>query len=58
MKDAFAEGDMIEQQLPGDLENVKVPDILPVLSLYNTVVFPHMTFPMEVDRRTCDKSCR
>lgn len=39
---------MIEQQLPGDLKNVKVPDVLPVLSLYNTVVFPHMTFPMEV----------
>ncbi|MCK9274045.1 MAG: endopeptidase La [Syntrophales bacterium] len=39
---------MNEQQLPGDLKNIKIPDVLPILSLYNAVVFPHMTFPMEV----------
>ena len=39
---------MIEQQLSGELKDIKVPDILPVLSLFNLVVYPHMTFPLEV----------
>ncbi|HET58628.1 MAG TPA: endopeptidase La [Deltaproteobacteria bacterium] len=39
---------MIEQQIPGDLEDIKIPDIIPILPVFNVVVFPHMTFPMEV----------
>ena len=39
---------MIEQQLSGELKDIKIPDILPVLSLFNLVVYPHMTFPLEV----------
>jgi len=39
---------MVEKQLSGELKDVRIPDILPVLSLYNIVVYPHMTFPLEV----------
>ena len=39
---------MIEQQLSGELRDIKIPDVLPVLSLFNLVVYPHMTFPLEV----------
>jgi len=39
---------MIEQQLSGELKDIKIPDTLPVLSLFNLVVYPHMTFPLEV----------
>ena len=39
---------MIEQQLSGELRDIKIPDVLPVLSLFDLVVYPHMTFPLEV----------
>ena len=39
---------MIEQQLSGELKDKQIPDVLPVLSLFNIVVYPHMTFPLEV----------
>jgi len=39
---------MIEQQLSGELKDIKIPDVLPVLSLFDLVVYPHMTFPLEV----------
>ncbi|TFG89562.1 MAG: AAA family ATPase, partial [Syntrophobacterales bacterium] len=39
---------MIEQQLSGELKDIHIPDVLPVLSLFNLVVYPHMTFPLEV----------
>ncbi|OPL15301.1 MAG: peptidase [delta proteobacterium MLS_D] len=39
---------MIEQQIPGDLKDIKIPDIIPIMPVLNVVVFPHMTFPMEV----------
>ena len=39
---------MIEQQLSGELKDIQIPDVLPVLSLFNLVVYPHMTFPLEV----------
>ncbi|MBW2559648.1 MAG: endopeptidase La, partial [Deltaproteobacteria bacterium] len=38
---------MIEQ-LSRELKDIKIPDVLPVLSLFNLVVYPHMTFPLEV----------
>ncbi|HPQ45538.1 MAG TPA: endopeptidase La [Syntrophales bacterium] len=39
---------MTEQQGPGELKDKQIPDVLPILSLYNVVVYPHMTFPLEV----------
>jgi len=39
---------MMEQQLSGELKDIKIPDVLPVLSLFDLVVYPHMTFPLEV----------
>ncbi|MBW2558942.1 MAG: endopeptidase La [Deltaproteobacteria bacterium] len=39
---------MIKQQLSGELRDIKIPDVLPVLSLFDLVVYPHMTFPLEV----------
>jgi ATP-dependent Lon protease len=38
---------MLDQR-PEDLRNIKIPDILPVIPIYNAVVFPAMTFPIEV----------
>jgi ATP-dependent Lon protease len=38
---------MLDQK-PEDLRNIKIPDILPVIPIYNAVVFPAMTFPIEV----------
>jgi ATP-dependent Lon protease len=38
----------MEQQLSGELKDIKIPDVLPVLPLFNIVVYPHMTFPLEV----------
>lgn len=39
---------MIEQQLSEDLKDIKVPDVLSILPVWNVVIYPHMTFPMEV----------
>jgi ATP-dependent Lon protease len=38
---------MLDQR-PEDFRKIKIPDILPVIPLYNAVVFPAMTFPIEV----------
>ena len=38
---------MLDQK-PEDLRNIKIPDILPVIPIYNAVVFPAMTFPIEI----------
>jgi len=38
---------MLDQK-PEDLRKIKIPDILPVIPIYNAVVFPAMTFPIEV----------
>lgn len=39
---------MIEQQLSADLKDIKIPETISILPVFNVVVFPHMTFPMEV----------
>ena len=39
---------MNDQQLSGELKDIIIPEVLPVLSLFNIVVYPHMTFPLEV----------
>ncbi len=36
------------EQVSGELKDIKIPDVIPVLSLFNLVVYPHMTFPLEV----------
>jgi len=39
---------MTDQKMPDELRSVKLPDILPMLPLFNVVVFPRMMFPLEV----------
>ncbi|MCX5846187.1 MAG: endopeptidase La, partial [Deltaproteobacteria bacterium] len=39
---------MADQKPPEELKVVKIPDILPVMPLFNVVVFPNMMFPLEV----------
>jgi ATP-dependent Lon protease len=39
---------MTDQKMPDELKSVKVPDILPMLPLFNVVIFPRMMFPLEV----------
>lgn len=39
---------MTEQKSPEEMKIVKIPDILPIMPLFNTVIFPNMLFPMEV----------
>jgi ATP-dependent Lon protease len=39
---------MTEQKLPEELKIAKIPDILPIMPLFNTVIFPNMVFPLEV----------
>ncbi len=34
----------------GDLENVEVPDVIPILSLRNTVLFPGVVLPISIGR--------
>ena len=36
------------EQVSGELKDIKIPNVIPVLSLFNLVVYPHMTFPLEV----------
>jgi ATP-dependent Lon protease len=37
-----------DQTAPEELKIVKIPDILPILPLFNVLVFPKMMFPMEI----------
>jgi ATP-dependent Lon protease len=39
---------MPEQSAPEELKVLKIPDILPILPLFNVLVFPKMMFPMEI----------
>lgn len=39
---------MIDQKPPEELKAIKIPDILPIIPIFNSVVFPTMTFPLEV----------
>jgi ATP-dependent Lon protease len=39
---------MTDQKIPDELKSVKMPDILPMLPLFNVVIFPRMMFPLEV----------
>ena len=39
---------MTEQSTPEELKIVTLPDILPILPLFNVLVFPKMMFPMEI----------
>ena len=34
----------------GDLEDVEIPDIIPILSLRNTVLFPGVVLPISIGR--------
>jgi ATP-dependent Lon protease len=39
---------MQEHPAPEELKIIKIPDILPILPLFNVLVFPKMMFPMEI----------
>jgi ATP-dependent Lon protease len=39
---------MPDQPAPEELKVVKIPDVLPILPLFNILVFPKMMFPMEI----------
>ncbi len=39
---------MSEQTAPEELKVIKIPEILPILPLFNVLVFPKMMFPMEI----------
>jgi ATP-dependent Lon protease len=39
---------MQEKPVPEELKVVKIPEILPILPLFNVLVFPKMMFPMEI----------
>ncbi|MBA4398234.1 MAG: endopeptidase La, partial [Syntrophus sp. (in: bacteria)] len=39
---------MQEQPAPEELKVIKIPEILPILPLFNVLVFPKMMFPMEI----------
>ncbi|MDD5170808.1 MAG: LON peptidase substrate-binding domain-containing protein, partial [Syntrophales bacterium] len=39
---------MPEQSAQEELKVIKIPDILPILPLFNVLVFPKMMFPMEI----------
>jgi ATP-dependent Lon protease len=39
---------MPDQPAPEELKVIKIPDILPILPLFNVLVFPKMMFPMEI----------
>jgi ATP-dependent Lon protease len=39
---------MTEQKSPEEMKIAKIPEILPIMPLFNTVIFPNMVFPLEV----------
>jgi ATP-dependent Lon protease len=39
---------MPDQPAPDELKVIKIPEILPILPLFNVLVFPKMMFPMEI----------
>ena len=39
---------MPDQSAPEELKVIKIPEILPILPLFNVLVFPKMMFPMEI----------
>lgn len=39
---------MSNHTLPEDMKSLKIPEILPIIPLYNVVVFPNMVLPLEV----------
>jgi ATP-dependent Lon protease len=39
---------MTEQKSPEEMKIARIPDTLPIMPLFNTVVFPNMVFPLEV----------
>ena len=39
---------MPDQSAPEELKVIKIPDLLPILPLFNILVFPKMMFPMEI----------
>jgi ATP-dependent Lon protease len=39
---------MADKKSPAELKVLTIPDILPVMPLFNVVVFPNMVFPIEV----------
>ncbi|MGZ6207884.1 MAG: LON peptidase substrate-binding domain-containing protein, partial [Syntrophales bacterium] len=39
---------MAEEKSTDELKVLKIPDILPLVPLFNVVVFPNMVFPLEV----------
>lgn len=39
---------MSEQTAPEDLKIIKIPEVLPLLPLFNVLLFPKMMFPMEI----------
>lgn len=39
---------MPDQAAPEELKIIKIPEILPILPLFNVLVFPKMMFPMEI----------
>jgi len=38
---------MSEQKSPEEMKIARIPEILPIMPLFNTVVFPNMVFPLE-----------
>ena len=39
---------MAEEKPPEEIKTLNIPDILPIMPLFNIVVFPNMVFPLEV----------
>ena len=39
---------MSEQTAPEELKVIKIPEVLPLLPLFNILLFPKMMFPMEI----------
>ncbi len=39
---------MTEQKSPEEMKIARIPEILPIMPLFNTVIFPNMVFPLEV----------
>ncbi|HYA15204.1 MAG TPA: endopeptidase La [Syntrophales bacterium] len=39
---------MAEERPPEEIKSLNIPDILPIMPLFNIVVFPNMVFPLEV----------